>query len=72
MAVQHGYWGQCPQTPYPDGFVAAARCQQRVLVVDRDVSDLGGVATQRGQESTGAGAPDLYEVVVCTLIVGKG
>lgn len=67
MALQHSHRGTGTKAPHADGLVTAPGGNQRVLVVDRQVCDLGGVSPQRGQEPPVKGRPDLHQAVVRAL-----
>lgn len=64
MALQHGDGRAGPQAPDADDLVAACRGDQRVLVVDRHVGDLGGVPAKRRQQPPVVRRPDLHQAVV--------
>ena len=60
------------QAPHPDGFVAARRGNESVLVVDRHVTDLCRVAAQRCEEPAVICGPDLHQAVIRTLKTDVG
>lgn len=64
MALQDREGGTGPEAPHPDHLVTAARGQQRVLVVDGHVRDLGRVAPQGGQQAPIVRGPDLHQTII--------
>lgn len=67
MSLQDSQGGAGLQAPDPDGLVAGAGGDHGVLVADRHVGDLCGVAAQRGQQTPVIRPPDFDQAVVRAL-----
>lgn len=71
VALQHGHRGAGSKTPDSHDFVAAARGQQRVLVVHGHVGNLSRVSSQRGEQAPVICSPDFDQTIIWPLMPHK-
>lgn len=71
VALQHSHRGAGSKTPDSHDFVAAARGQQRVLVVHGHVGNLSRVSSQRGEQAPVICSPDFDQTIIWPLMPHK-